>query len=157
MIERSCPHDGKSIGELEHVIEFLLIHSGPPILVVEVLAPSCIVASYGLQMSIGVGTDPHLFPRGRDYECLYTRQGLGILYAVTVCIEVFETTATAPAHEAGTCTIHSSKAGHGASGIPDTLGPQPKSARLPLAGRRTGGAHAGGRKAQKETGEPGHP
>jgi hypothetical protein len=71
------------------------ITSQPPLFVIEVLPPACVVGADCLQVSVGYGADPHLFPSGRDDEELAALDLFG-LQAVPGFIEIDESLPGAP-------------------------------------------------------------
>jgi hypothetical protein len=67
----------------------------PPLFVIEVLPPACVVGADRLQVSVGYGTDPHLFPSWRDDEELAALD-LFSLQALPGLVEIDESLPGAP-------------------------------------------------------------
>jgi hypothetical protein len=74
----AASHVGQRARHLQHPIELLLVALVLPLLVVEVLAAACRVCSDRLDVSVRVGADPHLLPRGRDHQVLDSLQRCGV-------------------------------------------------------------------------------
>ena len=86
---------GERAPEGEHPVELLGITAGPPVGVVEVLPSPGRVGADGLQVPVGIGTDPHVLPRGRDHQ---RPDPLGVLAveAMPVAVEQHEAAACSP-------------------------------------------------------------
>jgi hypothetical protein len=67
----------------------------PPLFVIEVLPTACVVSADRLQVSVGGGADPHLFPSGRDDKELAALDLFG-LQAIPGLVEIDESLPGAP-------------------------------------------------------------
>jgi hypothetical protein len=67
----------------------------PPLFVIEVLTAASVVGADSLQVSVGYGADPHLFPSGRDDEELAALDLFG-LQPLPGLVEIDESLPRAP-------------------------------------------------------------
>ena len=86
----------------EYSVELLL---GPvllPFLVVQVLAAAGRIGPDGLDVPVGIGTDPHVLPSGRDDEVIDALQRRGVGDRCVIGVVIGEPTPTAHPAQAGT-------------------------------------------------------
>jgi len=84
-------HRREAAGELEHVVELLLVPPQPPHVVIAVLPPAGGIDASGLDVAHGMGADPHVGPRRRDHQRPHPRQYLVVGHPLTVGVEVHRT------------------------------------------------------------------
>jgi hypothetical protein len=75
--------------------------------VVEVLAPPSGIGANGLDVTEGIGADPHVFPSRRDGELADPLEDFRVLDPVSLLVQVLEAASAAAAGDPGPGTIDS--------------------------------------------------
>ena len=132
------------LGELEHLVELLLVAPRAPVGVVQVLLAPGGVDSRRLQVTARVHADPHVLPRGRDRQLADAGERLLVVDALSVGIEELEPAPAPPARDARLRTIDSSQSAIGRPfGISSTPSRMPRkpctNQGLPEIARSVGG------------------
>jgi len=107
---------GQGVSELEHLVELLLVASLAPAPVVQILLASGGVDARGLQVTLGVGADPHLPPGRGNGQRADALDHLGIRDASPRLVAEAETAAPAAAAQAGTGAVRTAQARQRRSG-----------------------------------------
>jgi hypothetical protein len=89
---------GQRVGELDHVVELLLVAAPAPGVVVAVLLAAGVVEAGRLQVTAGIRTDPDVTPRRRDRQLADAGEVLRLVDEPAVGVVVRE---AAPALDAG--------------------------------------------------------
>ena len=96
---------GQRAGELDHVVELLLVAALAPARVVQVLLAPAVVDAGGLDVAARVRADPDVLPGRRDHQLVDPLQHLGVGDALAVGVEVLEPLAAPPARRCpGPCS-----------------------------------------------------
>ena len=106
------PQLRQRFGELEHLVELLLIAPDAPIGVVEVLLAARRVDPCRLQVAARVHADPYVLPGGRDRQLADAGQRLLVVEPAAVGQQEFEPATAAAALDARLGTIDASQSAH---------------------------------------------
>src|SRR5919108_6642571 len=106
MLRDRAPDARQRPGERAHAAELGFVAHFAPARVVAVLLASARVAPGRLQMAILAWADPYLLPRGRDGECLDSRQHRLAAHCAAIRVLIAKTVARAPTRNTGRHVAH---------------------------------------------------
>src|SRR4029434_4011559 len=97
--------------ESDHSIVLGLVAEISPIRMIAVLLTAADIAPGGLEVAIGIGTNPDIFPGRRNRQPLYSRKHVGVANSISAGIKISKVSPLTPTSDAGSRVTHIAQTG----------------------------------------------